>query len=175
MILDAYPQVSYGPYKPEYAKIKWKGKSEHFELWCQGRTGFPIVDAAMRCLNQTGLMHNRLRMVVASFLCKILLIDWQKGEQYFAQKLLDFDLASNNGGWQWSSSSGTDAQPYFRIFNPYTQSEKFDPNGIFIRQWCPELAMLSNKEIHQGLGNPLVSYQTNRLRCLEMYSVIKKN
>jgi deoxyribodipyrimidine photo-lyase len=175
MILDVYPHVAERSFKPQYDKIKWRGNPQHFPLWCLGQTGFPLVDAAMRCLNQTGLMHNRLRMVVASFLCKTLLLDWRLGEAYFAQKLLDFDLASNNGGWQWSSSSGADAQPYFRIFNPYTQSEKFDPEGKFIRQWCPELAHLSSKDIHRGETNPIVSYTTNRIRCLEMYSVVKSD
>ncbi|MBL7663845.1 MAG: deoxyribodipyrimidine photo-lyase, partial [Bacteriovoracaceae bacterium] len=121
MILDRFPHVARGAFKPEYDKIKWLGSDSDFQAWCEGRTGFPIVDAAMRCLNQTGLMHNRLRMIVASFLCKTLLIDWRRGEKYFAEKLLDFDLAANNGGWQWSSSSGCDAQPYFRIFNPELQ------------------------------------------------------
>ena len=180
-ILDAFPHVAIGPFKPEYKKIKWRGKEEYFKAWCEGQTGFPIVDAAMRCMNQTGLMHNRLRMVVASFLCKTLLINWQEGEHYFADKLLDFDLASNNGGWQWSSSSGCDAQPYFRIFNPYNQSEKFDPDGSFIKQWIPELKDLSSKEIHRPdlpkghpYPQPIVSYETSRVKCLEMYSVVKK-
>ena len=134
----------------------------------------------MRCLNQTGMMHNRLRMVVASFLCKTLLIDWRKGEHYFAENLLDFDLAANNGGWQWSSSTGCDAQPYFRIFNPYSQSEKFDAKGEFIRQWVPELAHLNGKSIHHptpleapDYARPIVSYEVNRKVCLEMYSVVK--
>ena len=131
----------------------------------------------MRCLNETGMMHNRLRMIVASFLCKILLVDWKKGEHYFAEHLLDFDLAANNGGWQWSSSSGCDAQPYFRIFNPYTQSEKFDSKGEFIKQWVPELKKAGPKEIHrpdtllfQDYTAPIVSYEKNRVRCLAMYS-----
>ena len=134
----------------------------------------------MRCLNETGMMHNRLRMVVASFLCKTLLVDWRKGEAYFAEKLLDFDLAANNGGWQWSSSSGCDAQPYFRIFNPYSQSEKFDSKGEFIRKWVPELAHLNARDIHQpdpllapDYPRPIVSYELNRKRCLELYSVVK--
>ena len=134
MILDSHPHVVKESFKREYDKIKWPGKNDLFQAWCEGQTGFPIIDASMRCFNETGMMHNRLRMVVASFLCKILLVDWRKGEEYFAEKLLDFDLAANNGGWQWSSSSGCDAQPYFRIFNPYTQSEKFDGEGIFIKE-----------------------------------------
>jgi deoxyribodipyrimidine photo-lyase len=179
MILDQFPHVADGSFKKEYDKIQWQGSDSHFKKWCQGETGVPIVDAAMRCLNATGCMHNRLRMIVASYLIKILLVDWQKGEKYFAFKLLDFDLAANNGGWQWSSSSGCDAQPYFRIFNPYTQSEKFDPKGEFIRIWCPELKTLSNKEIHRpekipGYPEPLVNYELNRLKALKMYEAVKK-
>ncbi|WP_408095480.1 cryptochrome/photolyase family protein [Peredibacter sp. HCB2-198] len=180
MILDTHPYIIKEAFKREYDQIKWLGEERHFKAWCEGETGFPIIDAAMRCFNQTGMMHNRLRMVVASFLCKTLLIDWRKGEQYFAEKLLDFDLAANNGGWQWSSSSGCDAQPYFRIFNPYSQSEKFDPKGEFIRSWVPELAHLNAKDIHQpdlnqasDYPSPIVSYELNRQRCLTMYSVVK--
>ena len=181
MILDAHPQIVKEAFKPEYDQIKWLGSKKDFEAWCQGETGFPIVDAAMRCFNQTGMMHNRLRMVVASFLCKILLVDWRLGEKYFADGLLDFDLAANNGGWQWSSSSGCDAQPYFRIFNPYSQSEKFDKDGEFIKVWVPELLEAKSKEIHRpdslkypDYPAPIVSYEKNRVRCLEMYSVIRK-
>ena len=177
MILDTHPHVEKESFKRDYDQIKWQGKEEDFQAWCEGRTGFPIVDAAMRCLNETGMMHNRPRMIVASFLCKILLVDWRKGEKYFAEHLLDYDLAANNGGWQWSSSSGCDAQPYFRIFNPYTQSEKFDGDGTFIRKWVPELARASKKEIHrpdpllfQDYPRPIVSYEANRVRCLAMYS-----
>lgn len=180
MILDTHPKVVKQAFKAEYDSIKWLGEPKHFKAWCEGETGFPIVDAAMRCFNQTGMMHNRLRMIVASFLCKILLVDWRKGEEYFAERLLDFDLAANNGGWQWSSSSGCDAQPYFRIFNPYTQSEKFDQNGDFIREWIPELAHLNAKDIHSpspmlapDYPQPIVNYETNRRRCLSMYSVVK--
>jgi len=143
-------------FKPEYDRIRWdRGRhaDDLFNAWCEGRTGYPLVDAAMHQLNQTGYMHNRLRMVVASFLCKDLGLDWRRGEAYFAQHLNDFDLAANNGGWQWAASSGCDAQPYFRIFNPVTQSEKFDAQGRFIRRrfirrYLPQLAALPDKLIH---------------------------
>jgi deoxyribodipyrimidine photo-lyase len=147
-ILHHNPHVVTQSLKPDYDNIRWSGSEEHFVAWCEGCTGYPIVDAAMRQLNQTGYMHNRLRMVAASFLVKDLLIDWRWGEAYFAKTLNDFDLASNNGGWQWAASSGCDAQPYFRIFNPTSQSEKFDAEGAFIRKYVPELAKLSNKDIH---------------------------
>ncbi len=147
-ILHHNPRVVNGAFKPEYDAIRWRNDPERFAAWCEGRTGFPIVDAAMRQLNLTGYMHNRLRMVAASFLTKDLLIDWRWGERYFAEKLNDFDLSANNGGWQWAASTGCDAQPYFRIFNPLNQSEKFDPDGTFIRKYVPELAKLSNKDIH---------------------------
>jgi len=148
MILDRFPHVVKGSFKPEYDRIQWPGKTTHFKAWCEGQTGFPLIDAAMRLFKQTGWMHNRLRMIVASFLTKDLLVDWRKGERWFADNLLDFDLAANNGGWQWSASTGCDAQPYFRIFNPVTQSKKFDPEGRFIREHLPELADFSNKHIH---------------------------
>lgn len=135
-------------FKTKYQHIVWRDDEEKFLRWQQGRTGYPLVDAAMRQLNQTGWMHNRLRMVVASFLTKHLLIDWRKGEKYFMQNLIDGDLASNNGGWQWAASTGCDAQPYFRVFNPIRQSERFDPNGDFIRMYIPELENVPNKEIH---------------------------
>lgn len=178
MVLDQFPHVEKGAFKPQYDKIKFIGSEEHFRAWCEGRTGYPIIDAAQRCLNETGTMHNRLRMITASFLCKILLVHWKKGEAYFAEKLLDFDLASNNGGWQWSSGSGCDAQPYFRIFNPYTQSKNFDTEGEFIRKWCPELNHLSHKDIHrppilENYPAPIVSYEKNRERALMMYAVVK--
>lgn len=180
MILDVYPRVIKGSFRPEYDLIKYLGKEEHYLSWTLGKTGFPIIDAAMRCLNATGAMPNRLRMVCASFLCKTLLVDWKKGEKYFAEKLLDFDLAANNGGWQWCSSSGCDPQPYFRIFNPYTQSEKFDSSGVFIRFWVPELRHLMGKEIHRPNKKnapeyivPIVHYESSRVKCLEMYQVVK--
>lgn len=179
MVLDRNPRVTEEAFRTEYDQIKWPGTEEHFKKWCEGQTGVPIVDAAMRCFRDTGMMHNRLRMVVASYLVKILLVDWRKGEEYFAEKLLDFDLASNNGNWQWSAGTGCDAQPYFRIFNPYSQSKKFDPDGEFIRVWCPELQGLSKKDIHrpedvEGYPEPLVSYEMNRLKALKLYKSVKK-
>lgn len=180
MILDQFPHVVGHAFKPEAEKIRWPGKREHFEAWCEGRTGFPIVDAAMRQLNQTGWMHNRLRMITASFLTKDLLVDWRLGEAYFAKQLLDFDLAANNGGWQWSASTGCDAQPYFRVFNPVSQSEKFDASGDFIRKFVPELARLNSKQIHwphdEGLfaGSldypaPLVDHSIQRERAIQLF------
>lgn len=148
MILDQFPHVVDSPFKKDYKDIKWPGSDENFEKWCVGQTGYPIVDAAMRHFNKTGWMHNRLRMIVAMFLCKDLLVDWKKGEKYFARYLLDFDLAANNGGWQWCSSTGCDAQPYFRVFNPSLQSARFDADGQYIREHCPELQGFSNKMIH---------------------------
>ncbi|WP_413693227.1 deoxyribodipyrimidine photo-lyase [Psychromonas sp. KJ10-2] len=135
-------------FNDKYQQVSWPYDHTLFTAWCEGKTGYPLVDAAMRQLNQTGWMHNRLRMVVASFLTKHLLIDWRVGERYFMQHLIDGDLASNNGGWQWASSTGCDAQPYFRIFNPITQSERFDPKGTFIRKYLPELSNLPDKQIH---------------------------
>ena len=135
-------------FNDKYHQVSWPYNEQLFISWCEGKTGYPLVDAAMRQLNQTGWMHNRLRMVVASFLTKHLLIDWRLGEKYFMQHLIDGDLASNNGGWQWASSTGCDAQPYFRIFNPITQSERFDPKGDFIRKYIPELSELPDKQIH---------------------------
>lgn len=149
MLLHFHPHVAQGhTYKREFEQLAYPGSDEHFAAWCEGRTGYPLVDAAMRQLSQTGYMHNRLRMVAASFLIKDLLVDWRKGEAYFAEKLTDFDLAANNGGWQWAASTGCDAQPWFRIFNPVTQSEKFDPEGKFIRKYLPELAACNSQEIH---------------------------
>ncbi|SMC18376.1 deoxyribodipyrimidine photo-lyase type I [Andreprevotia lacus DSM 23236] len=155
-ILWHRPEVAGHAFKPEYDALPFPNDPALFAAWCEGRTGYPLVDAAMRQLNQTGYMHNRLRMVTASFLVKDLLIDWRWGERYFAEKLIDFDLAANNGGWQWAASTGCDAQPYFRIFNPVSQSEKFDADGRFIKRYCPELAMLSGKDIHAPwLAKPL--------------------
>jgi len=159
-ILFHNPHVVGHAFKPEYDAVVWETGSradELFAAWCEGRTGYPLVDAAMRQLNQTGYMHNRLRMVAASFLTKDLGLDWRRGERYFAEQLNDFDLSANNGGWQWAASTGCDAQPYFRIFNPVTQSERFDPHGKFIRRYVPELGNLTDKAIHAPwLAEPLV-------------------
>ena len=175
-ILYHNPHVVDGAFKPAYDRIEWETGPEADQLfasWCEGRTGYPLVDAAMLQLNRTGYMHNRLRMVTASFLCKDLGIDWRRGEAYFALHLNDFDLAANNGGWQWASSSGCDAQPYFRIFNPVTQSQKFDPEGKFIKRYLPQLAGVSAKEIHLP-RNPVVDHDQARRRTLERYEVVKK-
>lgn len=161
-ILWEFPHVASGSFRPEYDRVEWENDREKFEIWCQGRTGFPIVDAAMRQLNQTGWMHNRLRMIVASFLTKDLLVSWQWGERYFMEKLFDGDLAANNGGWQWAAGTGTDAQPYFRIFNPSSQAEKFDPEGKFIAQYVPEADLLTYPA-------PMVDHAKQRVRALEMY------
>ena len=140
------------PFKPEYTNIAWSYSTAHFRAWCAGRTGYPFVDAAMRQLNHTGYMHNRARMTVASFLAKDLLIDWRLGERYFMEHLIDGDFASNNGGWGFSASTGVDPQPYFRIFNPLLQSEKYDPDGDYIRKWVPELKEITGKAVHDPYG-----------------------
>ena len=161
-VLHHHPHVVGASFKPEYDAIKWeRGKAADalFAAWCEGRTGYPLVDAAMHQLNQTGYMHNRLRMVVASFLVKDLGIDWRRGEAYFALHLNDFDLAANNGGWQWAASTGCDAQPWFRIFNPVTQSEKFDAGGKFIRRYLPELAGVADAYIHAPWKMPAAEQQ----------------
>ncbi len=137
-ILWHFPHVVNKSFKPKYDLIEWRNNENEFEKWCNGETGFPMVDAGMRELNETGFMHNRVRMVTASFLVKDLLIDWRWGEAYFAEKLLDFELASNNGNWQWAAGCGCDAAPYFRIFNPESQQQKFDPKGKYILKWVPE-------------------------------------
>lgn len=163
-ILWHFPQVASKAFKPEYDLIKWHNNEQHFKAWCEGKTGYPIVDAGMRELNATGYMHNRVRMVAASFLTKHLLIDWRWGEAYFAAKLLDFDLAANNGGWQWTAGCGTDAAPYFRIFNPYAQTERFDPDRKYIKQWVPEVDT-------SEYPLPIVDHSAARERCLETYKV----
>ena len=164
-ILAHRPDVAEGvSFKPQYNSLPWPNPPGHFEAWANARTGYPLVDAAMRQINQTGYMHNRLRMVAASFLTKDLLVDWRLGEQYFADKLIDFDLAANSGGWQWAASVGCDAQPWFRIFNPVTQSERFDPQGKFIRRYLPELACLPDKFIHAPWTLPGAEQQ--KLGCV---------
>jgi deoxyribodipyrimidine photo-lyase len=194
-VLHHNPHVVDGAFKPDYDRIAWeRGEPAQalFKAWCEGRTGYPIVDAAMMQINSTGYMHNRLRMIVASFLTKDLGIDWRWGERYFAEKLNDFDLSANNGGWQWAASSGCDAQPYFRIFNPTTQSEKFDPDGKFIKRYLPQLASLDKKNIHapwlmepmlaKAAGvqigtdypQPIVQHDQARKRTLARYAVVKK-
>lgn len=163
MILWHFPQVGKGrSFKPAYDQIKWREDDVQFEKWCRGETGYPIVDAGMRELNETGFMHNRIRMVTASFLTKHLLINWRLGEAYFAEKLLDYDLAANNGGWQWAAGSGCDAAPYFRIFNPYLQTKKFDPDFKYIKKWVPEFEDFSYPK-------PIVDHVFARERCLKVY------
>ncbi len=153
-ILYHFPHVLRGSFRPEYDRIRWRNQKREFEAWCNGRTGYPLVDAAMRQLVTSGWMHNRARMIVASFLVKDLLIDWRWGEAFFMQHLVDGDPAANNGGWQWSAGTGTDAAPYFRIFNPTSQAEKFDPDGKFICRWLPELADVPNDYIHESWTMP---------------------
>lgn len=167
MILWHFPTVEEA-FKPAYDRIEWINNENEFEAWCEGKTGYPIVDAGMRELNTTGYMHNRVRMIVASFLVKHLLIDWRWGEAYFARKLLDFDLAANNGGWQWAAGSGCDAAPYFRVFNPYLQTDKFDPDLKYIKKWVPEL----NTESYP---KPIVEHAFARERALNTYKKALQN
>ena len=197
MILANHPRLETGvSFKPEYDKIKWESGAHAqklFKAWCEGKTGYPLVDAAMHQLHSSGYMHNRLRMVAACFLIKDLGIDWRWGEAYFAKHLNDYDFSANNGGWQWASSSGCDAQPYFRIFNPITQSQKFDSEGKFIRKYLPELSKLSNKSIHapwlagaiemesagirlgKDYPEPIVQHDEARAKTLLRYGVVKSS
>lgn len=168
MILANFPKVELQAFRKKYENIPWRNNEKEFELWCKGKTGYPIVDAGMRELNNTGHMHNRVRMVAASFLTKHLLIDWRWGEAYFAQKLLDFDLASNNGGWQWAAGCGTDAAPYFRIFNPTAQQKKFDKELIYIKKWVPEYGTAQYTA-------PIVDHKEARTRCLTTYKAALNN
>ena len=179
-ILVGFPRVSKNrAFKPETEQLPWQDDKSLLTAWQTGQTGFPIVDAAMRQLTNTGWMHNRLRMVTAMFLSKNLMLDWRLGEQFFMEHLIDGDLAANNGGWQWSASTGTDAAPYFRMFNPTSQSQKFDAEGTFIRQWLPELAHLDNKAIHgpyeygeqSGLNypHPVIDHRYSRQRVLQAF------
>lgn len=162
MILDHFPHVAERSFREQYDQIDWRNNEMEFRAWCEGKTGYPLVDAGMRELNETGYMHNRVRMVTASFLTKHLLIDWRWGEAYFAAKLLDYDLASNNGGWQWAAGSGTDAAPYFRIFNPESQLKKFDKELKYVKQWVPEFGT-------PDYPTPIVDHKMARERCLATY------
>ena len=169
-ILHHNPDVAYGKsYKSDLESLKFPNDRSLFQAWCDGKTGYPLVDASMRQLNNTGFMHNRLRMVAASFLVKDLLIDWRLGERYFSEKLIDFDLSANNGGWQWAASTGCDAQPWFRIFNPITQSERFDAQGKFIRKYIPELANCNDKEIHAPWLIPTLRQQEIKIEIGIVY------
>lgn len=161
-IIWHFPHVAGSAFKKEYDRIEWRTDEDDFQRWCEGRTGYPIVDAGMRELNATGFMHNRVRMITACFLTKHLFIDWRWGEAYFAAKLIDFDLASNNGGWQWAAGTGTDAAPYFRIFNPTSQQEKFDPQFAYIKHWVPEWGTAAYPK-------PMIDHVFARNRCLENY------
>jgi deoxyribodipyrimidine photo-lyase len=166
-ILHHFPHCVTGAFKPNYNAIVWSDNEQHFAAWCSGNTGVPIVDAGMRELNATGFMHNRVRMIVANYLTKILFINWQWGEAYFAKKLLDFDLAANNGGWQWAAGTGSDAAPYFRIFNPQLQTERFDPQHNYIKKWVPEYQEF-------GYAKPLVDFKTGRDASLKKYALYLK-
>ncbi|MEM7228919.1 MAG: deoxyribodipyrimidine photo-lyase [Planctomycetota bacterium] len=182
-LLVGFPRLSkHQPYKLPTQSITWEDDDDGFEAWCEGRTGFPIVDAAMRQLRETGWMHNRLRMITAMFLTKDLFIDWRRGERFFMQHLIDGDLAANNGGWQWSASTGTDAAPYFRIFNPTSQSKRYDPDGSFIRRFVPELRGLTSKAIHDpntaqrmeaGYPEPVVDHRAARERVMIAFKSLK--
>jgi deoxyribodipyrimidine photo-lyase len=179
-VLHHFPHVIQGAFRAEHDRLDWPGSTAHFHAWCAGMTGYPIVDAAMRCLKATGWMHNRLRMITAMFLTKDLLVHWQKGERYFMEQLVDGDQAANNGGWQWCAGTGTDASPWFRIFNPVTQGRKFDPEGRFVRQWVPELEAVSDRLVHEpwndvdgsrrtGYPDPIVQHGEQREKCLAMF------
>ena len=176
-ISESFPRIYKGAFNQKYSKIKWSKSKVKFQKWCQGKTGFPIVDAGMRQLNTTGWMHNRLRMIVASFLTKDLRINWRWGEKYFAENLVDYDPAQNNGGWQWAASTGVDSQPYFRIFNPWTQSKRFDPNALYIKTYIPELASVDVSDIHKPILNhseypaPIVDHSVERKKTLQMFSL----
>ncbi|MFM2485993.1 cryptochrome/photolyase family protein [Celerinatantimonas yamalensis] len=179
-LLAQFDSISYGvAFKPTTRAIQWDNHADYLTAWQQGKTGIPIVDAGMRQLNAIGWMHNRVRMICASFLCKNLWLDWRLGERYFMEQLIDGHLAANNGGWQWSASTGTDAAPYFRVFNPVSQSQKFDPEGAYIRRWVEELASLAGKAIHQpsehdcvrlGYPTPIVDLKSSRKRAIEQFA-----
>ncbi len=174
-----FPHVFKGAFHSKYDKLKWSYDKQKFRRWCEGRTGIPIVDAGMREMNQTGFMHNRVRMIAASFLIKDLHIDWRWGEKYFAQTLIDYDPAVNNGNWQWVASTGCDAQPYFRIFNPWSQQKKFDPDCLYIKKWIPELKKFSPKEIHAwdqeipSYPAPMVDHEKEASKTLQAYRAVR--
>jgi deoxyribodipyrimidine photo-lyase len=190
-VLWHHPHAADSAFKREFGKLQWPGTKAHFKAWCEARTGYPLIDAAMRQLATTGYMHNRLRMIVASFLAKDLLVDWRYGERFFARHLNDYDLAANNGGWQWAASTGCDSQPYFRIFNPVTQSQRFDPKGDFIRRYLPQLAKVPDKSIHapwtlgplsqEAVGcvigrdypAPIVDHTEQREKALALFSTVR--
>ncbi len=169
-VLWHFPKAATGNFKSSYDRIKWRNSSEEFQLWCQGKTGYPLVDAGLRELNQNGTMHNRVRMVAASFLSKHLLIDWRWGERYFSEKLFDYELASNVGNWQWCAGTGCDAAPYFRIFNPIEQARKFDPDHTYIRKWIPNFTI----ENYLSQVPPMVEHRFARERALKAYGAIKE-
>ena len=181
-ILNYFPHVVGNSFKEKYNRIEWKNSDDDFEKWKSGKTGFPIVDACMCQLNKTGFMHNRGRMIVASFLTKDLLIDWKWGEKYFATKLIDYNISANNGGWQWAAGTGTDAQPYFRIFNPWSQSENYDPECKYIKKWIPELKDVEIKHIHKWnkhyneydikYPEPMLDHSLARKETLEVFKRI---
>jgi deoxyribodipyrimidine photo-lyase len=191
-VLWHHPHAATGAFRREYESIRWPNNLAYFDAWREAHTGYPLVDAAMRQINTTGYMHNRLRMVTASFLVKDLLVDWRLGEGYFAANLNDFDLAQNNGGWQWAASTGCDAQPYFRVFDPVTQSQRFDPQGRFVRRYLPELSRVPDAFIHapwtmpaavqQAAGcvigtdypAPIVDHAVQREKALALYGKVKR-
>jgi deoxyribodipyrimidine photo-lyase len=187
-LIVAFPNLCrHQPFIPWTDQVAWQYHAQWLQAWQQGATGYPLIDAAMRQLNQIGWMNNRLRMVVASFLSKHLLLDWRLGERYFMSQLIDGDFAANNGGWQWAASTGCDAAPYFRLFNPTSQSQRFDPQGTFIRQWVTELAHLSDREIHApdavraearaalNYPQPLVNHHVARQRALGAFAAAKSS
>jgi deoxyribodipyrimidine photo-lyase len=191
-ILGHFPSVAAGPFREEFAALSWSRKRSHFDAWCEGRTGYPLVDAGMRQLLAEGWMHNRVRMVAASFLTKDLHIDWRRGERFFFERLIDADAASNNGGWQWTAGTGTDAAPYFRVFNPVAQGKRFDPDGSYVRRYVPELARVPNRYIHAPwemsaalagecsfrIGKdyplPIVDHAAERAVALDLYASLRR-
>ena len=183
-ILAYFPYVLTGSFRAAYDNIQWDNDEADFEAWCEGRTGYPLIDAGMRQLAETGWMHNRARMIVASFLVKDLLIDWRWGERWFMQHLIDGDPAANNGGWQWAAGTGTDAAPYFRVFNPTSQAKKHDPDGTYIRRWVSELRDAPDKLIHtpweipanlrHGYPDPIIDHKWARERALDAYRAARE-